>query len=646
MCGIAGYIGLSAASPSLLRSMAARIAHRGPDGEGYWTDERHGVGLAHRRLAIIDPTNAAAQPMASCGGRYQVIFNGEIYNYRLLAEQLSRRGYVFNARSDTAVLGPLYDLHGAAMLPMLSGIFAFALWDREKHELLVARDALGVKPLYYTALPGGAVAFASELKALLAVPGLDTQLDAKALSDYLTYLWSPGERTPLRGIKKLPPGTMLHVGKALTVSPWVEPAAPIAAGSNGTARELTSGLCRLLDQVVADQCISDVPIGAFLSGGVDSSAVVAAMTATGHKPARAYCIGFRGKGMADEGFDDDLKHAREVARLHDVKLSPVIVDAPTGHDLETLVHMLDEPQADPAALYVAAICAAARADGIKVLLGGTGGDDVFSGYRRHKAAALRARLPASCLRLFRGALGLAKRASAGPMRRRLGKLAYMFDGGDDRFLLRSFEFNPRHDAVVCLSDDVARELAKDKGDWLEAAIAQNRDWPLVERMLDLDLHGFLPDHNLNYTDKAGMAHGIEVRVPLVDRRLIDFAKRVPWQLKTGLRQEKWIFRQAVAHRLPRSVLARKKTGFGGPIRHWIAGNLRTTVGDVIHSRSFRERGLFDARRVSRLLDDAVQNRRDGAYLILAVVLLELWMRAFADRASAPDAHLAVATKGM
>jgi asparagine synthase (glutamine-hydrolysing) len=631
MCGIAGYLGRL--TPEILRGMAADIAHRGPDGEGIWADVAAGIGLAHRRLSIIDPTSAAAQPMASCGGRYQTIFNGEIYNFSFLGEELRRLGYSFNPNSDTAIIGPLYDLHGAAMLKKLSGIFAFALWDREKGELFVARDGFGVKPLYYTELLGGGVAFASELKALISVPGVDAGLDFKALSDYLTYLWSPGERTLLRKVRKLPPGHFLRADRSgFRIAHWHEQAAsPIATAGRVNVRDLVSRLGELIDEVVGDQCLSDVPIGAFLSGGVDSSAVVASMVATGHAPQQTYCIGFDGEGMTGEGFDDDLVHAREVARRMGAPLTPVIVGPPTGDDLETLVYMLDEPEADPAALYVAAIAKAARADGVKVLLGGVGGDDVFSGYRRHKAAALRARTPKGMGQILRSLFAAAATIRAGPLRRRLAKLSYMLDGSDDAFLIKAFEFNPRAAAIECLSGDVRAQLTEGAVGWLEAQCGRSKGRPLVERMLDLEMRGFLPDHNLNYTDKAGMAHGVEVRVPLLDQRLVDFASAVPWRLKTTLTDEKWIFKQAVAARLPRSVLTRKKTGFGAPVRSWVAGRLQNVIEDTIHSRSFRDRGLFDLVAVKRLLNETIEGRRDGAYLILAIILVELWLRRFVDR---------------
>jgi asparagine synthase (glutamine-hydrolysing) len=268
------------------------------------------------------------------------------------------------------------------------------------------------------------------------------------------------------------------------------------------------------------------------------------------------------------------------------------------------------------------------------LLGGTGGDDVFSGYRRHKMAALRARLPKASMPLVQAMLDFLCASGAGSFRRRAEKLRYMFDGSDEAFLLRSFEFSPRSAALRCLTADVERELEEDGADYLVAAIERSRGQPLVDRILDLEQHGFLPDHNLNYTDKAGMTHGVEIRVPLLDQRLVDFAARVPWQLKTALTEEKWVFRQAVAKRLPRSVMTRKKTGFGGPVRLWLAGHLRGVVEDIVHSRSFRERGLFDTVEVARLLQDTIRGRRDGAYLVLAAALVELWLQEFKDRAYA------------
>ncbi len=629
MCGIAGYVGRH--DLGLLRAMSDRIAHRGPDGAGEWSDAKAGVGFAHRRLSIIDTSPAAAQPMTSCNGRYVVVFNGEIYNFRELGHELGTRGYNFNAHSDTAILAPLYDLHGEAMLTRLNGMFAFALWDRERRELLLARDAFGVKPLYY-ARSGSGLLFASELRALLADPNLDRSIDAGAIADYLTHLWSPGGRTPLAAAAKLPPGHLIRArAGGVEVMRWHRPP-PLADARTevANAKAIAAELGPLFDRVVADQCVSDVPIGAFLSGGLDSSAVVAAMTVAGHAPRRCYCIGFDGVRLADEGFSDDLAYAREVATSLDVPLTPVLVKSPTMSEFETLVSTLDEPQADPAPLYVGAIAAAARADGIKVLLSGTGGDDIFTGYRRHRAAALRARLGTGPGRTL-AALPTAVLQSLGrPLRRRIEKLGYMLEGSDEEFLIRAFEFNPRRDALACLGTELRDAAVANPATWLAQAVAETKDWPLVERMLDLEMHGFLPDHNLNYTDKASMAHGVEVRVPFLDERLLAYAHRISWRSKVSWFGEKCALKRGVGSRLPRSVLTRRKTGFGAPVRLWLEGRMGDEIRDLLGSRSVRERGVFDPPAVDALLADTRGGRRDGAYLLLALVMTELWMRAFVD----------------
>src|SRR5216684_772069 len=629
MCGIAGFLG--AWPEQLLARMATALRHRGPDGEGIWWSERDEIGLAHRRLAIIDCSDNAAQPMVSCSGRYHVVFNGEIYNFRALAAELRGRGYEFNERSDTAVLGPLYDLHGPDMLGRLSGIFAFALWDAQKKRLFAARDRVGVKPFYYAKTNRG-LAFASELKALMLLPDLDHATDKAALYDYLVHLWSPGQRTMLQHVKKLLPGHYLIAERGKVIEPqrWHFPAGAAAdawcAGPTNLANASTE-LLALLDSIVADQCVADVPIGAFLSGGIDSSAIVAAMLATDNRPAKAYCVGYNGPSLADEGFEDDLPYARAFAASLGVPLEPIIVGPIDGSDLERLVYHLEEPQADPAPIYVKAISEAARADGIKVLMSGAGGDDVFSGYRRHTAAALRAwtgRLGKSTRQL----LSLTGRIVSSPVRRRLDRIGYMLQGSDEQFLLRAFEFTSPDLVGGCVTEDVRRARASADLNRLELAIIASRGTHLVDRMLSMELAGFLPDHNLNYTDKAAMAAGVEVRVPFLDDRILSFAGGLPPNFKVRCGRTKWLLRQALKHRLPKAILHRAKTGFGAPVRLLVKGSLRAVIEDVLRSESFRSRGLFEPEGVRGLAADTFDGGCDGAYLLLAIVMVELWLRQF------------------
>jgi asparagine synthase (glutamine-hydrolysing) len=630
MCGIAGYFGRF--GRSLATDMTRRLAHRGPDGSGDWYDDAAGVGLGHRRLAIIDLSNAAAQPMPGVDGRYQVVFNGEIYNFREHARELEAAGYRFNRHSDTAVLAPLYDRLGPGMLERLNGMFAFALWDSNRRRLFLARDHYGIKPLYYAETPRG-FAFASEIKALLAVPGLDRSLDHDALASYLTYQWCPGRITPFHGVKKLPPGHYLEVdATGIRETRWHAP--PIGRAHEFDHRpvaELRDDLRRLLDEAVAEQSVSDVDIGVFLSGGVDSSAVTASLVRRKIPVARSYCISFRGPSMAAEGFGDDVEYARDLARIWGIPFTEVVTEAPSLAEFEDMAFALDEPHGDLAPFLVRQISRRAHADGIKVLMSGTGGDDVFTGYRRHRIAWLLDRYPS-----LARPLGLLARhgmsIASGNLRNRLGKLAHMISAPPDVVLRRMFEFN-QPDDIAAVAGPALRDRAARSSAWLDDGLAETAGAPMVERALAGEFLGFLPDHNLAYTDKAAMAEAVEVRVPLLDPRLVEFASHLDPRIKMPRGEPKGFFKEAMTDRLPRAVLDRKKTGFGVPLRHWLAGGLRSSFLDVIRSRAFRDRGLFEPHAAEALLQRSVAGRSDAAYLLLTVVMIELWCRSFADTPS-------------
>src|SRR5215470_11880873 len=633
MCGIAGYFGRF--ERPVAQAMTARIAHRGPDGDGFWFDDEVGVGLGHRRLAIIDLSDAAAQPMSGVDGRYQVSFNGEIYNFRDHVARLQADGYRFNANSDTAILAPLYDKLGPRMLDELNGIFAFALWDSAARRLFVARDHYGIKPLYYAQTPRGLV-FASELKAMLAVPGIDRTIDTEAISNYLLYQWCPGRLTPLRGVRKLPPGHYLEIdGGGLREVRWhTPPFGRVREFDRRPVAELRAELQQLLDDVVERQSIADVDIGLFLSGGVDSSAVAASLARRKISVARTYCISFRGASMEAEGFGNDADFAREVATRWKLPFTDLAVDEPSMAEFEDMAFQLDEPQGDIAPLFVRKISRQARGDGIKVLMGGTGGDDVFTGYRRHRVAWLLDRCGALAAPAGAVAKGLAG-VTGGTLGNRLGKFAAMMSGAPEDNLRHLFEFNRPEFVEAALGTGVLARSA-----WLDAGLGETSGAPMVERALAGEFLGFLPDHNLAYTDKAAMAEGVEVRVPLIDPHLVAFASRLPPGVKMPLGEPKGFFKQAMADRLPQSILRRRKTGFGAPVRHWLAGRLREPFMDVIRSASFRARGLFDATAVESLFQKWIAGRIDAAYLLLTIVLAELWCRRFVD-APASVAPLAV-----
>src|SRR5215471_14623074 len=444
MCGIAGFQGRF--DTDLLAQMSAVIAHRGPDDSGLYCASEHGVGLAHRRLSIIDLSPSGHQPMADGDHRAVIIFNGEIYNFRALRVELARDGVLFRGHSDTEVLLYLYLRDGVNMLARLNGIFAFAIWDTVKRELFIARDGLGVKPLYYAETHEGFI-FASEIKAILQAAEIDRNIDPIALRHYLTYLWCPAPRTPLRQVKKLAPGCGLTVCEGRVERHWRFYELPLCQQMvplfESEAIDQTRSALRT---AVQRQMVADVPVGAFLSGGLDSSAVVAfAREASPATSLQCFTIALDGSDALREGMTADLPYAEAVARhlgvdLHTVRIGPEMAD-----ELSTMIYHLDEPLADPAPLNVLFISRLAREHGIKVLLSGAGGDDIFTGYRRHRALMLEhywSWLPQS----VRAAL--ARAAHTLPARpatlRRIGKaFQYADRDGDARLASYFYWLNPR-----------------------------------------------------------------------------------------------------------------------------------------------------------------------------------------------------------
>lgn len=629
MCGISGYFG--SFSPNLLTTFTKALHHRGPDGEGQW--HHHGVGLAHNRLSIIDLSTAASQPMQACDGRYTLVFNGEIYNYQSLVPILNKAGYSFNPNSDTAVLAPLYDHYGLDSLNHVQGMFAIALYDAQADELLLMRDHAGIKPLYYAHTAKGLV-FASELKALAAVAddaGIDLTPDATALQEYVSFLWTPSTRTPVQGIRKLRPGHWLKASRkadgsvSITITRWYWP--PLYQPQAAEALPTTQQLAHMWDALVAEQCTADVPLGAFLSGGVDSSAIVASMVATGHTPQHTYCIGFSGAGMAGEGFDDDAHFAKAMAQHAGVPLQvlQVDVDATLGQ-LPNLAWQLDEPTADPAPLLVTTISQQARQDGLKVLMSGTGGDDVLTGYRRHQSARLR-EYAGRFSAVPGGLAGALAPLVKGALRRRLERLAELMGGTDEAFLLKAFLTNSQPDAhqLVRLPDGAPNDAW---GHDLRIAIAESAGQSLVNRLLLAEGAGFLPDHNLNYGDKAGMAAGVEIRVPFTDRRLAEFMARVAPQQKMRGLNAKSFFKQAMQGRVPAAVLNRRKTGFGAPLRSWLIGAGKPLVDDLLMNA---DAGLFQPSHVRALWQATQRGERDGAYTLLTVAMVHWWFASLKQR---------------
>ncbi len=632
MCGIVGFQGKFPVET--LQRMAAAMVHRGPDGEGLLHRPEVGLGLAHRRLAIIDLSHDADQPMTDRSSGLTLIFNGEIYNYRELRAELIRDGHVFRTHSDTEVLLRLLVRDGKDALRRLNGIFALAVWDERRQELLLARDGLGIKPLYYATTSAGFL-FASEIKSLLQDPGVSRRLDPVAVASYMTYLWSPAPRTPLSSVLKLEPGMAMTVKDGRVTQHWRHYELP---GGHGQRSLSVADAVEMVREAVATaverQMVADVPVGAFLSGGLDSSAVAAFARHHGRERLQCFTIGYRGDAGGADGMTEDLPYARRVAAhldvdLHTVTVGPEIVDC-----LEKMVHHLDEPQADPAALNVLFISQLARDNGIKVLLSGAGGDDIFTGYRRHYALA-QERWWSWWPRSAR--VVLARASSALPASSALGRRvrkAFEYAALDrDERLVSYFFWLPPGRMRQLLAPDLraqvdAMAVMAPMQETLHTLPASATD---LDRMLRLEQQFFLADHNLNYTDKMSMACGVEVRVPLLDPDLLTLAASLPDNFKQHGNVGKWIFKKAMEPYLPHDVIYRPKTGFGAPLRSWLRKELRPLVDEMLSPAVLRQRGIFDPEGVAALIRDDREVRIDAAYPIFAILCMEIWCRLNLDR---------------
>ena len=634
MCGIAGLIGPWGAP--LAAAMTEAIAHRGPDGHGAWSEDR--VALGHRRLSIIDLSDAAAQPMQTPDGRFVLTYNGEIYNYRDLRLELEQAGVEFRTGSDTEVLLHLFARDGLACVESLNGIFAFAVWDRETRTLSLARDHLGVKPLYYAWLSSGFL-FASELKALTLCPDLLRDLDPVTVGDHLGYLWTAGENTMLKSVKKLRPGCTLTVSANGEVAqdrfyrtPQFDAAMP-ATESDPRALQAQ------IDGIVADQMVADVDVGALLSGGVDSSAIVAAMCrATDPAKITTFCAAVTRPDSGTDNFGDDQTHARLVAEHLGVRLIEVPTDADLIDALPGMVWQLDEPTADFAAVQTLMLAEAARANGIKVLLSGVGGDDLFTGYGRHTAGliwAIANRVP-GLRSLGAGVLDLFPPSSI--LGRRLQRIGALLAMDQDAMLADGMSYSAvgTERRRGLLAAGVRDAMPADGiADGLRPSLEATRGRHPVDRFLDLELNGFMPDHNLNYTDKMAMKAGVEVRVPLVDHRLVSSAMQLPLSAKISLRETKRILRASQKDRLPADILTRTKQGFGVPVRSWLQGPARDLMEYLTSPATLNARGLFDADAVSSLKADFQASRVDAAFTLFPMMAMELWCRALDSAETAP-----------
>ena len=634
MCGIAGVIYADAdqpADPGVLRAMGAAIAHRGPDAEGFWLEP--GLGLVHRRLSIIDLAGGD-QPIGNEDGSVQVVFNGEIYNFEALRVELEDLGHRFRTRSDTEVLVHLYEERGDRLVDRLRGMFAFAIWDARRRILLLARDRLGIKPLYVYR-DAEKLVFGSELKAILAHPGVAREVDPAALEDYLAFGMIPGGRSIFRGVEKLPPAHVLTASAGdLGAGPRRYWRLRLEPDDRPSADEWQEAIRAKLEEAVRLHLIADVPVGAFLSGGIDSSIVVATAAGAAGGPIESFSIGFR------EASFSELPYARQVAEQYGTRHSEEIVTPDAVDLIDDLVHHYDEPFADSSAIptYLVARLAARR---VKVVLSGDGGDEAFGGYSRYAhdlvEAAVRRRLPSWLRRMALGPLGRAwPKADWLPRPLRAKTLLTNLALDDRRAYANTLSLcRPPHRRRL-MAPDLAATLnghCPERIVWESYATAPPGD--ALGGMIAADVGTFLPDDYLVKVDRASMAHGLEVRPPMLDHELLELAGRIPsgWKVRGG--STKWILKRAYRRELPDSILDRPKRGFEIPIDDWMRGPLRPTFEAAVLDPRGRIAGLVDQAEARRIFRDHQAGRARHGNLLWSLLVLSRWAERYLSPNSGP-----------
>lgn len=633
MCGIAGMLlhdPLRRANAAVVVRMAERLRHRGPDDEGAWSDGP--IALAHRRLSVIDLSARGRQPMSNEDGSIWVVLNGEIYDHGPLRAELLARGHVFRSESDTEVLVHLYEEHSVGFLERINGMFALALWDGRERRLLLARDRLGEKPLFYHEAPE-ALRFASEPRALLADPAVPAEPDLPALDHYLARGYVPSPSAAFRGMRKLPPAHALivHRGRTELRRYWSPRYIP---KRRAREEDLAAELRGLLRDAVRRRLVSDVPVGALLSGGLDSSLVVALMREAGVARLRTFSIGF------EEQRYDELHYARMVARAVASEHEERIVRPDAAKLLPCLVRHYGEPFADASALPTFQLCEMARAS-VTVALSGDGGDESFAGYDRHLAFAWSRpleRLPSGLwASLARFCGRMAGRADPKSLVRAAARLLEGLSlSPSERYARWTGVFDPAARARL-LTPEFTAQLVRER----EQGRAELEDLFAGEQIsftdaaLRADLLGYLPDDLLVKVDIASMAHGLEVRAPLLDHRIVEFAATLPAGMKLRRLTGKVLLRRVARSLLPASILTRRKMGFGVPIDRWLRCELREMVHDLLLDARARARGLLRSGEVARLLREHAAGVGGHHARLWALLVLELWHRELIDGAAAP-----------
>ena len=615
MCGIVGQVGNT---PLDLAPGTAALQHRGPDDEGHYRDARGEVvcDLGFRRLAIIDLTPDGHQPMGNEDGQIQLVFNGEIYNHGPLREELKARGHVFRSRSDTEVIVHGYEEWGDGVLQRLRGMFAIGLWDLKRQRLLLARDRLGIKPLFVSE-QDGRILFASEMKALLAL-GVSRELEPRALPQYLHYLHLLPPLTFFRRIRRLAPGEKLVWEKGQsTISKYWDLALP---PEHRDETLVVAQLREMLDDVIRDHLQADVPLGVFLSGGLDSSTIAAVMVRHSNNKVRSFCMTF-GEG---EGLYDEREHARRVARHLGLQHTEVPVQPDVAGLLPEMVRGFDEPFGNPTAILTWLLSREVRKE-VTVALAGDGGDEVFLGYPRYLGARL-----SNTYRLLPGGVRSGLDRFIAPLIRESSRGQHWPRRVREFISTGTLTPEAMYESWVSYFSPaeigalIGARAANETPSPLATAFQNAPGGNIVDRASYVDLKTFLPANLLAYTDRMSMAHSLEVRVPFCDHRLVEFMSSISADQRMSLTQSKRLMRLAMKDALPEETLTRGKLGFNPPMGIWLKNQLRPLVDELLEPKRLAREGFFDPHEVERLVNDQRNGQRDVALQVWSLLVFQSW----------------------
>ncbi len=631
MCGIAGFTGFN--NNLELAQQANQVQkHRGPDNQSVWHDDF--IAFAHQRLSIIDLSTAANQPLVK--DDWVIVFNGEIYNYIELKNNiLNQHNIQFNTTSDTEVVLEMYRLMREKCLDHFIGMFSFVIYNQTTREIFAARDHFGIKPFFYVQ-QNGKFAFASELKTLMNLPGIAKEINYQTLVASLNYLWVPGNDSMFRQINKLPPAHFLKFDRNQQFSIkkyWQKSVEQNLL--NLSENDIIEKLKTEFDQSIQRHTVADVPVSSFLSGGLDSSLISVATQEYTRQKLSVYTIATRATDKKTEKMPDDEKYAQKLAKIHNFDYNEIIIQPDMVEMLPKIVWHLDEPIGDPAAINTFLICDAARKRGVKILLSGMGADEIFFGYRRQKALLLAQKfnqLPALTKKLIHFGVNLlpVKIGNRGIKLTRWSKRFLSFTGlPDSQAYMRSYSYYNSDDLATAFHSNFQPEIEKIKQqhDQIFNAACQN---DIINQVCNTDISMFMNGLNLTYSDRASMAASVELRVPFIDREMVNFAMQIPGSLKYKNIQQKYILKKAAEKYLPHEIIYRPKASFGAPLRSWISGELKEMVNDLLSENQVKKRGIFNPAFIKKLIENDRRGFQDNAYQIYQLLTIEIWMQQFFD----------------